>query len=71
MFAKFSLATVLELLGLAQRIFQSGKLQAVYEGFKRVLADNGIEADNAELDAVILDAAVRQAEAAKEKTATE
>lgn len=66
-----TLGSILDLLKLIEKIYSSGKLQAVYEDVKRVLGSHGVETDNIELDRVIADAAVRQAQAAKEKTATE
>jgi hypothetical protein len=55
------LQTALAWLSLGQQVITAG--EDVWNQIKGVLAANGIEADNAHLDAVIADAARRKAQA--------
>lgn len=54
-----TVAAIIQWIALGQQVFEKGS--AVWSQIQAVLAANGIEADTAELDKVIIDAERRKA----------
>jgi hypothetical protein len=55
----FTIAAMIQWVGLARQVFAVGS--GLWTDIKRVLADHGVAADTAELDAVAADADRRKA----------
>ena len=63
---QISFTAIVQWIGLLQQIVTGGT--TVWDKIKAILVDHGIDADTAALDAVILDAAARKAQAQADAT---